>query len=126
MKQELNEAQAAAAKQVIDEILAAEKSWAETVRIGDLVDADRDQHFTFSKTRYLTNGKLYAVKELDFRPLHKSYSVIVDSDVPGEIAWLHDSRVIIRDGIVVWTPTDAGRERREKAEAKGNGSGAAE
>ena len=129
MKQELNEAQAAAAKRAIDDVLAAEKSWAETVRIGDLVDSTDDHHFTYSGTRYLTRGKLYTVKATDPRPDAKSFTVIVDSDVESEIAYINGSNVVIRDGVIVWNWIDTlrrGLDAGLAAEARGNGSGAAE
>ena len=91
--------------EITDEILAeldaTEMIWRDTVQVGDFVDASNDQTF-LSGPRFITKGKLYTVKRLDFRPEQKSYTVVVDSDVPGEIAWLGHGNLIIRDGVVVW------------------------
>lgn len=103
--------------EVIDEILAEidqdEKRWAETVQVGDLVDASDDGFYTFSGHQYKTKGKLYPVREVDIRTdreTGKVYSrtVIVNGDYQDptsnrpENVWLGPSKVIMRNGEIVW------------------------
>lgn len=105
---------------VIDEILAAvandERDWAETVQPGDWVDAADDRHFTFSQHQYCTKDKLYQVKAVDIRADESGRvycrTVLVDSDFTDpngdgrpERMWLGPSRVIVRDGVVIWQST---------------------
>lgn len=96
---------------LIDEILAEihddERTWSETVQVGDWVDASDDGHYTFSNHQYKTKGRLYQVRVVDLRP--DSKTVIVDGDYKDprrngepERVWLGQSRVIIRNGEIVW------------------------
>jgi hypothetical protein len=89
------------ADEVLQELLAAELVWRDTVQVGDLVDG-RDDHFYLSGPQYETKDKLYVVRQLDFRPAQKSWTVIVDADHPGERNWLGHGNLIIRDGKVIW------------------------
>jgi hypothetical protein len=95
---------------LVDEILADfdndNKSWRDIVQIGDWVDSWSTGTYTFSLHQYKTEGKLYQVRELDFR---KNPLVIVDGDYfdpfgngQPEKVWLGPSRVVIRDGKIVW------------------------
>jgi uncharacterized protein (DUF1330 family) len=88
-------------EEVMQSVLAAELSWRDTVQVGDYVNSSDDKTF-LSGGQYLTKGKLYKVKQLDFREDTKSYCVVVDADIPDEIAWLSMTGLIIRDGIVIW------------------------
>lgn len=94
---------------IINEILIEldndNKTWSETVQVGDYVDSRTDGHYTFSGHQYKTKGKLYQVQQLDMRndPLVIVYGDYVgdDPDNP-EIIWLGPSNVIIRNGVVIW------------------------
>lgn len=99
-----------ATEALIDEILADidndERTWSETVQVGDWVDASDDGHYTFSGHQYKTKGKLYQVRVVDLRPHSKT--VIVDGDYQDptnpnpEKVWLGPSRVIVRNRAIVW------------------------
>lgn len=104
--------------EVMEDILRAEKTWRETVQVGDLVDGTDNCFFLTCKKQYKTKGKLYKVKSLDMRPDDKSYCVICDSDVEGEIFWQGMGTVIIRKGVIVWNWMDAIQEKYKEEIAK--------
>lgn len=99
-------------EQMLREIDEDEVNWSNTVQVGDWVDA-RDDGFYLSGPQYRTKDKLYQVRAVDIRADadDKVYSrtVIVDSDyLEPELGnkpqrqWLGSSRVIVRDGKVIW------------------------
>lgn len=100
-------------EQLLLDIKEDERTWRETVQVGDWVDCSTDGHYTFSDHQYKTEGKLYQVRELDFRHdvdgNYYSTTVIVDGDyfdpsrngLP-ENVWLGPSKVIIREGKTIW------------------------
>jgi len=92
---------------LLDEIKNDDKSWADTVQVGDWVDSPFDGHYTFSGHQYKTKGKLYQVRVVDVRD--HGTSVIVDGDYfdpamngEPEKVWLGSSKVIVRAGKVIW------------------------
>lgn len=101
--------------QILSEIDEDERIWSETVQVGDFVDGSRDRTYTFSKHQYETKGKLYEVREKDMRKDEngKFYSrtVIVDGDwqdptrAEPERHWLGMSKVIYRNGELIWEST---------------------
>ena len=83
-----------------------EQDWKSIVQIGDWVDSPDTKHYCFSGHQYQTQGKLYQVKQLDFRP--DSTCVIVNGDwqdptrTEPENVWLGYSKVIVRNGQIIW------------------------
>ena len=111
----MGELQDKMANDIIDEVIVAERSWRDVVRVGDRVDSTQDRRFTFSNVKYVTKGKLYKVRALAFRPEYHSYTVVVDSDVEGEIAYVGMGTVIVRKGVIVWNWVEAVQGMYDKA-----------
>ncbi len=95
------EGRALIARQIRDEILAEEKSWRETIRVGDWVDSAEDATYTPSNIQYRTKDRLYEI--VDVRYVRDAgASAIVSGDYLEESTSIHKSRVIVRDGKVIW------------------------
>lgn len=108
----MNEADEKIIKEILEWIDQEFLEWSNTVKVGDMVDASEDGFYTFSKHQYKTKGKLYQVQEVDVRTddtgevycctvkVHGDYQDPTSKDP--EIVWLGPSKVIIRNGEVIW------------------------
>jgi hypothetical protein len=97
-------------EEIISSIIQDENGFFENVKVGDFVDSDEDA-FYLSGQQYKTKNKLYEVKEIDVRRDEHgkiySRSVIVEGDYQNHktkrnLVWLSPTRVIYRDGKLVW------------------------
>lgn len=96
--------QAELIEKMVEEIENDNRSWSETVQIGDWVDSSDDGCYTFSGHQYKTKGKLYQVRAVD----KHGKRVMVDGDYKDpnnpnpEKVWLGPNRVIVRNREIVW------------------------
>lgn len=88
------------AKDIIAEIIAEEIEWRRTICVGDYIDAREDGTYMSTGERYRTKDKLYRIYRVDRRDT--STTAVADSDIPGEDVYFSSSRVIVRDGKVIW------------------------
>lgn len=82
----------------------------EIVKVGDFVDSDSDRYYLCG-IKYMTENKLYEVKEVDIRKDETgkiySKSVIVHGDYQEHkshknLVWLSPSKVIYRNEKLIW------------------------